>query len=929
MATPNIVPRADSEGGLGTASKYWASAYIDTITTTSHVKIASDAGKLFIGAANDLELSHNGTNSIIYNANEGSIIIENNAGDQDIIFKGKYGSSLITALTLDMSDAGAATFVSTVAGTSFNGIPFFSDGTSMYTHDVSGNTSYANADNNTAYGFTALDAITTGDSNVAIGHRAGTDLSGGSQNVVIGKDAGFDLTQANYSVAIGFEALYSETVGHYSVAIGRRALKNQNVADSYNTAVGYHAGTAITTGVENTLIGGQAGDAITTGQENLAIGFQALSTNIDGDKNVALGNYALQDFEADTDGHGSNTAVGYTAMMECTTGTLNTAVGALSLGNGVLTGDANVALGYKSGYALSGGSANTAVGYEALMTENGHGNNVAIGYRALRVQDAGSDAHNTAVGFDAGTTITTGTHNTLIGSLAGDGLILDKNNVVVGYQSLSAANAGSRNTAIGKGTLTVQQAVTQVTGGAYAASGDATITHDSSSRPEVGQLVTSSAAGIPSGATVLSVTDDTHFELSANTTSAQTGATITLAGNVESYNTAVGFHAGNDVTTGVNNTIVGGLAGDAITAGSHNTLMGYNAGGALDVGGSNIVIGAFAGDALAGGSSNVAIGYRALTTEDGHGRNVAIGQDALFTQNAGDNALNVAVGFEAGKLVSTGVKNTLIGGLAGDGITTGQDNVALGYGALSATDAGSFNTAVGSNSLQVQNASGGSSDPGTNFFNTAVGYNSGIGVTTGVKNTLIGGKAGDALTTGDNNIVIGFDAAASAVGIDNTTVIGTTTTVHALVHGLRKPVVTANADAAVTGTNTIYVFGDADGAIITLPNSSSGGSSSPIGGSYEFVISVTATSNNHKIVCANTSAEKIIGTVNMVATDNSDAQTSFAAAAGDNFSALTFNGSTTGTAGTHVKITCLAANLWVVEGTVHGTGTVATPLATS
>jgi len=33
MATPNIVPRADSEGGLGTASKYWASAYIDAIVT--------------------------------------------------------------------------------------------------------------------------------------------------------------------------------------------------------------------------------------------------------------------------------------------------------------------------------------------------------------------------------------------------------------------------------------------------------------------------------------------------------------------------------------------------------------------------------------------------------------------------------------------------------------------------------------------------------------------------------------------------------------------------------------------------------------------------------------------------------------------------------------------------------------------------------
>ena len=31
MATPNIVPRADSEGQLGTSSKYWAAAYIDLI----------------------------------------------------------------------------------------------------------------------------------------------------------------------------------------------------------------------------------------------------------------------------------------------------------------------------------------------------------------------------------------------------------------------------------------------------------------------------------------------------------------------------------------------------------------------------------------------------------------------------------------------------------------------------------------------------------------------------------------------------------------------------------------------------------------------------------------------------------------------------------------------------------------------------------
>ena len=36
MATPNIVPRSDSEGGLGTAAKYWASAYIDAVNAATY-----------------------------------------------------------------------------------------------------------------------------------------------------------------------------------------------------------------------------------------------------------------------------------------------------------------------------------------------------------------------------------------------------------------------------------------------------------------------------------------------------------------------------------------------------------------------------------------------------------------------------------------------------------------------------------------------------------------------------------------------------------------------------------------------------------------------------------------------------------------------------------------------------------------------------
>ena len=49
----------------------------------------------------------------------GSITIDAQAGDTDIIFKGTDNTSDITALTLDMSEAGAATFNSTVTATGF------------------------------------------------------------------------------------------------------------------------------------------------------------------------------------------------------------------------------------------------------------------------------------------------------------------------------------------------------------------------------------------------------------------------------------------------------------------------------------------------------------------------------------------------------------------------------------------------------------------------------------------------------------------------------------------------------------------------------------------------------------------------------------------------------------------------------------------
>ena len=184
MATPNIVPRADSEGGLGTASKYWASAYIDTITTTSHI-VMPDNAELKFGAGSDLKIYHDGTNSYIddtgtgelrvrgssirlqANENENAIICNAN-GSVDLYHDGSASPKLSTTSTgvsisgdidssgnpfrikgagdvqihLDDDDNNLSTFsifngadssIFTVSesgvtnATSYNGIPFFSD----------------------------------------------------------------------------------------------------------------------------------------------------------------------------------------------------------------------------------------------------------------------------------------------------------------------------------------------------------------------------------------------------------------------------------------------------------------------------------------------------------------------------------------------------------------------------------------------------------------------------------------------------------------------------------------------------------------------------------------------------------------------------------------------------------------------------------
>ena len=95
---------------------------------------------------------------------------------------------------------------------------------------------------------------------------------------------------------------------------------------------------------------------------------------------------------------------------------------------------------------------------------------------------------------------------------------------------------------------------------------------------------------------------------------------------------------------------------------------------------------------------------------------------------------------------------------------------------------------------------------------------------------------------------------------------------------------------------------------------------------YTIWVPTTIATSSLKIGTDGT--DKYVGSVISVDTDSSGAVVGFTAASTNDF--INFNGTTTGgVAGTFVQIVAVAANKYMVTGTVNGSGSVATPFATS
>lgn len=118
----------------------------------------------------------------------------------------------------------------------------------------------------------------------------------------------------------------------------------------------------------------------------------------------------------------------------------------------------------------------------------------------------------------------------------------------------------------------------------------------------------------------------------------------------------------------------------------------------------------------------------------------------------------------------------------------------------------------------------------------------------------------------------------------------------------------------------LFLFDRAAGVTYTLPLGVPGMN-------FEFAVTVSVTSNNHKIITNSANTGLFIGS--LWETVAAGTGTSFFPN-GSSHIACTMNGTTTGgLINTYITVFCINSTTWLIDGTNMASGTIATPFATS
>jgi hypothetical protein len=235
---------------------------------------------------------------------------------------------------------------------------------------------------------------------VFIGYGSGQNSVSGSGNIAFGPYTLSAGVTAHSNVAIGYAALQSTVSGAYCIAIGRESLNVAKVGN-YNTGIGYRAlaqATETTTGritafadygaiVPGTVLATSAGHGRTTGQTLFVLG----SEFYDGIKTITV-------VDANTFYFSATWAGNFTYPFS-----------AICIWSYGVFADSNTAIGYYAGYNITTGANNTFIGHRAGYTDGtatttNVSNAMAIGYMAQVTANntivfGGTGAYSSNAGF--------------------------------------------------------------------------------------------------------------------------------------------------------------------------------------------------------------------------------------------------------------------------------------------------------------------------------------------------------------------------------------------------------------------------------------------------------------------------------------------------------------------------------------------------
>ena len=229
-----------------------------------------------------------------------------------------------------------------------------------------------------------------------------------------------------------------------SIGLGTGALANDDGTDNNNTALGYNALNANTSGDDNTVVGFNAGKFLTTGRDNVLFGAQAGDALTTGQRSVIVGYDAGSAQTTSSD----NTLIGYMAGRTLNSGN-HIAIGPSALSN---TGSPTRCIGIGNATLTLGGTDCIAVGYQAGRSGSSSATRSSTFGNFAGYNNEGDD--NVFVGYNAGVELTTADDCVLIGSLAGDSITTGSNNIVIGYDADASSATVSNEITLGNASAT-------------------------------------------------------------------------------------------------------------------------------------------------------------------------------------------------------------------------------------------------------------------------------------------------------------------------------------------------------------------------------------------------------------------------------------------------------------------------------------------